>query len=100
VDAAETGGEATRKAKASHFDLALLDPKLPDIKGTELPRTISEGVNLTYHTLPRMAETIRADHATLKNAAKSLNLGADAYPMKPPEAEKLLRLVSEELGDE
>lgn len=100
VDTAETGGEALRKAKASHFDLALLDIKLPDMEGTELLRTISEEVDLTHPTKHGMVKIIVTGHATLENAVESLNLGADAYLMKPIEAEKLLRVVNEKLGDE
>ena len=36
VDTAEDGQEAIRKARDSHFDLALLDIRLPDMEGTEL----------------------------------------------------------------
>ncbi|MCW4025950.1 MAG: response regulator [Candidatus Bathyarchaeota archaeon] len=99
VDTAETGKEAIRKAKASHFDLALLDMRLPDIEGTELLRTIGEEVDLIYPTMPRMVNIVVTGHATLENAVESLNLGADAYLMKPVEAEKLLRVVKEKLGD-
>ena len=100
VETAETGREAMRKAKASYFDLALLDIRLPDIEGTELLRTLTEEVDLTYPTMPKMAKIIVTGHASLENAIESLNLGADAYLMKPVEAGKLLRVVKEKLGDE
>lgn len=100
VDTAETGREAIRKAKASHFDLALLDIRLPDMEGTELLRIIGEEVDLTFPTLPGMVKVIVTGHASLENAIESLNLGADAYLMKPVEARKLLRVVKEKLGDE
>ena len=100
TDTAETGREAMRKAKDSYFDLALLDIRLPDIGGTELLKTITEEVDLTYPTMPRMVKIIITGHATLENAVESLNLGADAYLMKPVEARKLLGVVKEKLGDE
>lgn len=100
VDTAETGREAMRKAKASYFDLALLDIRLPDIDGTELLKTITEEVDLTYPTMPKMAKIIVTGHATLENAVESLNLGADAYLMKPVEARKLLTVVKKKLRDE
>jgi len=100
VDTAETGREAMLKAKASYFDLALLDIRLPDIDGTELLRTITEEVDLTYPTMPKMAKIIVTGHATLENAVESLNLGADAYLMKPVEARKLLTVVKAKLGKE
>lgn len=99
TDTAETGREAMRKAKDSYFDLALLDIRLPDIEGTELLKTITEEVDLTHPTMPQMVKIIVTGHATLENAVESLNLGADAYLMKPVEAEKLLRTVEEKLGD-
>ena len=99
TDTAETGREAMRKARDSYFDLALLDIRLPDIEGTELLKTITEEVDLTHPTSPKMVKIIVTGHATLENAVESLNLGADAYLMKPVEAEKLLRTVEEKLGD-
>lgn len=100
VDTAETGRDAMLKAKASYFDLALLDIRLPDIEGTELLKTITKEVDVTYPTMPKMAKIVVTGHATLENAVESLNLGADAYLMKPVEAGKLLRVVKKKLRDE
>ena len=36
IDTAETGKEAIEKADKNHYDLALVDIRLPDMDGTEL----------------------------------------------------------------
>jgi len=90
VDTAETGQEALEKTEARFYNLVLLDIKLPDIEGTEL---IAEMREYT----PRMMKAMITGHATLDNAVEALNLGADAYIMKPVKPEELLRVVEEKL---
>ncbi len=90
VDTAETGREALQKTEAKYYNLALLDIKLPDIEGTQLLRKI--------HTdEPRMMKVMITGYASLENAVESLNSGADAYLMKPIEAENLLKVVEDKL---
>jgi len=93
IDTAETGQEALEKTEAQSYDLALLDIKLPDIEGTELLVEMHEGA-------PRMMKIMVTGHATLENAVESLNLGADAYVMKPVKPEELLRVVEEKLKEQ
>ena len=93
VETAETGLEALEKSEVQHYDLALLDIKLPDIEGTELLVEMHEGT-------PRMMKVMVTGHASLKNAVESLNLGADAYLMKPVKPEELLRVVEEKLKEQ
>jgi two-component system response regulator HydG len=70
VDAAETGFEAIEKSNAHFYNLALLDIKLPDME------------------------------ASLENAVEALNMGADAYLLKPVELDELLKVVKEKLKEQ
>ncbi len=93
VETAETGQEALQKTEEKYYNLALLDIKLPDMEGTKLLRRIHEDV-------PRMMKIMITGYASLENAVESLNSGADAYLMKPIEAEKLLKVVEDKLNEQ
>ncbi|MBS7614137.1 response regulator [Candidatus Bathyarchaeota archaeon] len=93
VDTARTGREAIQKTKAKYYNLALLDIKLPDMEGTNLLSKI-------HRDIPKMMKIMITGYASLENAVDSLNLGADAYLMKPVETEKLLRTVEEKLKEQ
>jgi CheY-like chemotaxis protein len=69
----------------------LLDIKLPDMEGTELLTKI-------HGTLPKMMKIMVTGHASLENAVTSVNLGADAYVMKPVKPPDLRRIVEEKLS--
>ena len=90
VDTAETGREAIQKSKAKFFNLALLDIKLPDMEGTKLLTTMHE-------TSPNMVKIMVTGYPSMENAAESLNMGADAYILKPTNPEKLLAVIEEKL---
>lgn len=93
VGTALTGLEALEKTENEIYDLALLDIKLPDIEGTELLVEMHEGK-------PQMMKIMVTGHASLENAVEALNLGADAYLMKPVNPEELLRTVAEKLKEQ
>lgn len=90
VDTAKNGREAIQKSKAKFFNLALLDIKLPDVEGTKLLTKI-------HDTLPKMVKIMITGYPSLENAVEALNLGADAYIIKPVNPEKLLALIEEKL---
>ena len=90
VDTAENGQEAIQKSKEKFFNIALLDIKLPDMEGTKLLVTMHED-------LPKMMKIMVTGHPSLENSVEALNLGADAYVMKPIKPEKLLALIEEKL---
>lgn len=93
VDTAETGREAIEKSETQFFNLALLDIKLPDMEGTELL--------MKMHTQePRMMKIMITGHPTLENVVEALNLGADAYIIKPVKVEELLKVVDEKLKEQ
>jgi DNA-binding NtrC family response regulator len=93
VETAATGKEAIEKSEAAFFNLSLLDIKLPDMEGTEL---ISE----LRKANPRMIHIIITGFPSFDNAVKSLNLGADAYVMKPVNSKELLDLVAEKIKEQ
>jgi DNA-binding NtrC family response regulator len=93
VDTAETGRQAVEKSQIRLFNLALLDIKLPDMEGTEL-------LTKMHGTMPRMMKIMLTGYPSLENAVKSLNLGADAYVMKPVDPEKLVKIVKEKLREQ
>lgn len=93
VDTARTGREAIQKTRAKYYNLALLDIKLPDMEGTQLLSRI-------HRDTPKMMKIMITGYASLENAVDSLNLGADAYLMKPVETEKLLKTVEQKLREQ
>jgi len=93
VETAETGREAIEKSEASFHNLALLDIKLPDMEGTQL-------LTKLHRDTPRMMKVMVTGYPSLENAVKSLNLGADAYIIKPVDPEKLLKVVKEKLTEQ
>lgn len=90
TDTAKNGREAIKKAKTNFYNAALLDIKLPDIEGTKLLTKIEE-------TSPRMVKIMITGYASLENAVEALNLGADAYIMKPLNPDNLLKTINEKL---
>ena len=90
TDTAKNGKEAIEKSKTNFYNLALLDIKLPDIEGTKLLTKMKE-------TKPKMVKIMITGYASLQNAVEALNLGADAYVMKPVDPENLLGVINEKL---
>ena len=90
IDAAETGKEAMEKAETKHYDLALVDIRLPDMDGTELlakiKRQLQDTVKIMITGFP-----------SLESGVKALDEGADAYLVKPVKPEDLLMLIKEKL---
>jgi len=90
TDTAKNGQEAIEKSKTKYFNLTLLDIKLPDMEGTKL-------LTLMHEDLPKMVKIMVTGYPSLENAVEALNLGADAYVMKPIKPDKLLALIKEKL---
>ena len=90
VDMASSGNEAIKKTQKNHYDLMLIDIRLPDIEGTELLTKIRD-------TTPKIRKIIVTGYPTLNNAVTAVNKGADAYVMKPFDVEKMLETVKEQL---
>lgn len=93
VDTAYSGSQALRKSESKDYHLALFDIKLPDMEGTELLTRI-------HKEMPKMMKIMITGFPALDNAVESLNLGADAYLMKPVSPEELLRVVAAKLKEQ
>jgi DNA-binding response OmpR family regulator len=90
IDVAETGKEAMEKAESRHYDLALVDIRLPDMDGTELLAKLKKQLQ---HTVKIMI----TGFPSLETGVKALDEGADAYLVKPVKPQELLMLLEEKL---
>ena len=90
IDTAETGKEAIEKADKKHYDLALVDIRLPDMDGTDLLAKIKKQLKNTI-------KIMITGFPSLESGVKALDEGADAYLVKPVKPEELLMLIKEKL---
>ena len=90
VDVAINGQEAISKSKASFYNLALVDLRLPDMDGIRLLTEMRE-------TVPKMVKIIITGYPSLENAIEAVNRGADAYMVKPYNIDDLMRTIEESL---
>jgi len=90
VETAGTGQEAIEKARAGFFNAALLDIRLPDVKGVDLVASLRE-----MH--PDMAAIMITGHASLETAVQALNAGASAYIIKPLNIDEVLATLRQAL---
>lgn len=90
VDTAKSGKEGLDKCVENIYSLILIDIKLPDFEGTQLLTRIRD-------TDPKIRKVIITGYPSLENTRQALNLGADAYLVKPVKAEELLEIVGEQL---
>jgi len=90
VDTAKSGKEGLEKCMENFYSLILIDIKLPDLDGIELLTRIVD-------TDPKIRKVIITGYPSLENSVQALNLGADAYLVKPVKAEELLKTVRKQL---
>ncbi len=93
VHTAESGKEALEMFENNDYNLAILDIKLPDTEGTELLAKM-------HRANPRMMNVMVTGYASLDNAALSLNLGANAFLMKPVTPDKLISVIEDKLKEQ
>jgi DNA-binding NtrC family response regulator len=89
VKCANTGKKAIEMSKDEHFNLALVDIRLPDIEGTKLLDKLM--------AIPKMTKIIITGYPSIDNAIEAVNKGADAYIVKPLDMKKVLKTVEEKL---
>jgi DNA-binding NtrC family response regulator len=90
VEVAGSGHEAVMKSKTNFYNLALVDPRLPDMDGIKLLTEMGE-------TVPGMVKIIITGYPSLENAIEAVNRGADSYVVKPCNIDDLLRKIEENL---
>ena len=93
VDVVRDGKEAIEKSRNQHYNLVLLETKLPDMEGSELLTRMEVGV-------PRTRRIMITGYPSLKNTVEALNRGADAYVIKPIDHSNLLQIMEEKLDDQ
>jgi CheY-like chemotaxis protein/predicted transcriptional regulator len=91
VDTAPNGKLALEKAQIKHYDLALVDIRLPDMEGSQLLKMLRE-------KNPEIKEVIITGYPSIENAIQAVNDGADAYLIKPLDPPTLLAKMREKLN--
>jgi len=92
VETAKSGQEALEKSREKIYSLSLIDIKLPDFEGIELLERMEK-------TDPKMRKVIITGYQTLENTVQALDLGANAYLVKPLKAEEILETVRKQLAE-
>ena len=86
----QKGAEAVRRIKkGEHFDIILMDIRLPDINGLEVTQQIK-----AIKDIPIIAQTA---YALNEDRDKALASGCDDYIAKPISIEKLTQLIEKHL---
>jgi two-component system chemotaxis response regulator CheY len=88
IQEAESGFAALRMLPRHAYDLIVTDINMPDINGLELVSFVKRDPR--YRGTPLL---IVSTEGSERDREKGLALGADAYLVKPFEAEELQRLV-------
>jgi two-component system chemotaxis response regulator CheY len=88
ITEASSGFEALRYLPREHFDLIVTDINMPDINGLELVSFAKS--NSAYRSIPLI---IVSTEGAEKDRARGIELGADAYLVKPFDAENLREVV-------
>jgi len=91
VNTATTAGGALLDLGREAYDVVMIDIRLPDTSGVSLLNTIMAGND------PPGCVIVTA-HQSVENAVEALNLGAEAYLVKPIEALDLFDII-ERIGE-
>jgi DNA-binding response OmpR family regulator len=92
VATAETASEALNKIRNQHYDLALIDVILPDMRGTELLVEAKKELKGTV-------KFIITGYPSGEIGAKARDEGADAFILKPIKMSELLSIIHVFLND-
>ena len=86
VAGAEDGDRAIRQVRDGHFDLLLLDYKMPGMNGIDVLREIKK-LN------PQISVVMMTAYGTIETAVDAMKLGAVDYISKPIDLDELLVLI-------
>jgi DNA-binding response OmpR family regulator len=89
TDIAETGKEAIEKSKARHYDVALVDLKLPDMEGVAV---------LSKANFQNTVKIMLTGYPSLVSGMQAMDSGVDAYLRKPVRPEELVMLIKAKLS--
>jgi len=89
----ENGFEALRHLPRERYDLIVTDINMPDINGLELVSFVKS--NASYRDIPLI---IVSTESSERDRDRGLELGADAYLVKPFEPDELRDLVRDMLS--
>ncbi len=89
ADKAETGKEAIEKSKAHHYDVALIDLKLPDMDGIEV---------LSKANFQNTVKIMLTGYPSFVTGIQAMDQDVDAYLHKPVRPEELVMLVKSKLA--
>lgn len=92
VRAVETGKEAVDLVDKQSFDVVLIDFKLPDIDGAELLEAIRGRIG-------KAVKIMITGFPTTELENKVIDLGIDAYVIKPIKPDDLLELIQGRLKE-
>ena len=88
AEEAGTGEEALAKAEKGNYNVAIIDLKLPDTTGIKL-------LQIFRKRYPHRKNIIVTAYGTLRNAMDALNLGANAFILKPVDPQKLRQTLQQ-----
>ncbi|MBP7509604.1 MAG: response regulator [Prolixibacteraceae bacterium] len=86
VGEAENGIKALQCMKEQHYDIILLDHKMPGMNGVEVLKEVKR-------TNPEIAVVIISAYGTIERAVEAMEAGAFYYITKPVDLDKLLILL-------
>jgi len=89
----ESGFEALRQLPRESYDLIITDINMPDINGLELVSFVK--TNEAYRSIPLI---IVSTEGSERDRDKGMSLGADAYLVKPFDAEDLRQITRDLLS--